>query len=65
MLNKDMTLGNKVQTLFREQGITILSIITTLDMTTGVIVKGILSATILLLNQHLVQNLNQIQNPKT
>ena len=45
MLNEDMTLGNKVQTLFRENGITIVSIITALDMTTGVIVEGILSAT--------------------
>ena len=40
-----MTLGYKVQTLFRENGITIVSIITALDMTTGVIVEGILSAT--------------------
>ena len=30
MLNQDMTLGERIQTLFREQGITITSVITAL-----------------------------------
>ena len=29
MLNEDMTLGERIQTLFREQGLTITSVITT------------------------------------
>ena len=39
MLNEDKTLGEKIKTLFREQGITIASILTAIGMTT--IVKSI------------------------
>ena len=44
MLNEDMTLGEQIQTLFREQGITIVSIITALGLTISMIVEAILSA---------------------
>ena len=44
MLNQDMTLGERIQTLFREQGLTITSVITALDLAIGMIVKSILSA---------------------
>ena len=45
LLNQDMTLGERIQTLFREQGITIASVITALGLAIGMIVKRILSAT--------------------
>jgi hypothetical protein len=45
MLNEDMTVGERVRTLFREQGITIISIITALGMAIGALVEGILLAT--------------------
>ena len=44
MLNQDMTLGERIQTLFREQGITITSVITALGLAIGMIVNSILSA---------------------
>ena len=44
MLNEDMTLGERIQTLFREQGITIASVITALSLAIGMIVNSILSA---------------------
>ena len=44
MLNEDMTLGERIQTLFREQGITITSVITALGLAIGMIVNSILSA---------------------
>ena len=44
MLNQDMTLGERIQTLFREQGITITSVITALGLAIGMIIKSILSA---------------------
>ena len=43
MLNEDMTLGERIQTLFREQGITIASVITALGLAIGMIVESILS----------------------
>ena len=43
MLNEDMTLGERIQTLFREQGLTITSVITALGLAIGMIVQGILS----------------------
>ena len=42
MLNEDMTLGEKIRTLFREQGITIASIITALGLAITALVEGIL-----------------------
>ena len=44
MLNEDMTLGERIQTLFREQGITIASVITAFSLGIGMIVNSILSA---------------------
>ena len=44
MLNQDMTLGERIQTLFREQGITIASVITALGLAIGMIINSILSA---------------------
>ena len=43
MLHQDLTLGEQIQTLFREQGITIASVITALGLAIGMIVQGILS----------------------
>ena len=39
-----MTLGERIQTLFREQGLTITSVITALGLAIGMIVNSILSA---------------------
>ena len=44
MLNEEMSLGERIQTLFREQGITIASVITSLSLAIGMIVNSILSA---------------------
>ena len=44
MLNQDMTLGERIQTLFRKQGITITSVITALGLAIGMIINSILSA---------------------
>ena len=44
MLNQDMTLGERIQTLFREQGITITSVVTALGLAIGMIIISILSA---------------------
>ena len=42
MLNKDTSLGEKIRTLFREQGITIASILTAIGMAIGVLVEALL-----------------------
>ena len=42
VLDKDTSLGEKIQTLFREQGITIASILTATVMATGVLVEALL-----------------------
>ena len=39
VLDKDTSLGEKIRTLFREQGITIASILTAIGMAIGVLVK--------------------------
>ena len=44
MLNQDMTLDERIQTLFREQGLTITSVITALGLAIGMIINSILSA---------------------
>ena len=41
-LDSDMTLGEKIKTLFREQGITIFSILTAFGMAIGVLVEALL-----------------------
>ena len=45
MMNVDTTLGERIRTLFREQGITIVSIITAIGMAFGALVEGMLLAT--------------------
>ena len=50
MLHQDLTLGEQIQTLFREQGITIASVITALGLAIGMIVQGILSAAKFIVN---------------
>ena len=42
VLDKDTSLGEKIRTLFREQGITIASILTAVGMAIGVIVEALL-----------------------
>ena len=42
VLDKDTSLGEKIRTLFREQGITIASILTAIGMTIGVLVEALL-----------------------
>ena len=42
VLDKDTSLGEKIRTLYREQGITIASILTTIGMAIGVLVEALL-----------------------
>ena len=42
MLDKDTSLGEKIRTLFREQGITIAYILTAIGMAIGVLVEALL-----------------------
>ena len=42
VLDKDISLGGKIRTLFREQGITIASILTAIGMAIGVLVEALL-----------------------
>ena len=42
VLDKDTSLGEKIRTLFREQGITIASILTPIGMAIGVLVEALL-----------------------
>ena len=42
IMKEDTTLGEKLKTLFKEQGITIVSILTAIGMTIGVIVEAII-----------------------
>ena len=42
VLEKDISLGEKIRTLFREQGITITSILTAIRMAIGVLVEALL-----------------------
>ena len=42
MLDKDTSLSEKIRTLFREQGITIASILTAIRMAIGVLVEALL-----------------------
>ena len=43
VLDKDISLGEKIQTLFREQGITMASILMAIGMAIGVLVEALLS----------------------
>ena len=42
VLDKETSLGEKIRTLFREQGITIASILTAIGMAIGVLVEALL-----------------------
>ena len=42
VFDKDTSLGEKIRTLFREQGITIASILTAIEMAIGVLVEALL-----------------------
>ena len=42
ILKEDSTLGERLKTLFKEQGITIVSILTAIGMTIGVIVEAVI-----------------------
>ena len=42
MLDKDISLGEKIRTMFREQGITIASILMAIRMAIGVLVEALL-----------------------
>ena len=42
VLDKDTSLGEKIRTLFREQGITIASILMAIGMAIGVLVEALL-----------------------
>ena len=42
VMDKDATLGERIKTLFREQGITIFSILTAIGMVIGVLVEAVL-----------------------
>ena len=44
ILKEDSTLGERLKTLFKEQGITIVSILTAIGMTIGVIVEAVIPA---------------------
>lgn len=57
VLNEDTTLGERIRTLFREQGITIASVLTAFGMIIGVIVETFIPTTGVVL--HLHQNLQQ------
>ena len=41
VMDKDTTLGERIRTLFREQGITIFSVLTAIGMTIGVLVEAL------------------------
>ena len=41
-MDKDTSLGERIRTLFREQGITIASLLTAMGMATGVLVEALL-----------------------
>ena len=42
VLREDTTLGERLRTLFREQGITIISVLTAIGMIIGVIVEAVI-----------------------
>lgn len=42
ILKEDTKLGERIQTLFREQGITIVSVLTAIGMIIGVIVEAVI-----------------------
>ena len=57
VLDKDTLLGEKIRTLFREQGITIASILTAIGMAIGVLVEALLPGGVLPRHQEEVASL--------
>ena len=57
VLDKDTSLGEKIRTLFREQGITIASILTAIGMAIGVLLEALLPVGVLLRHQEKVASL--------
>ena len=57
VLDKDTSLGEKIRTLFREQGITIASILTAIGRAIGVLVEALLPGGVLPLHQEEVASL--------
>ena len=57
VLDKDTSLGEKIRTLFREQGITIASILTAIGMAIGVLVEASLPGGVLPRHQEEVVSL--------
>ena len=61
------TLGERIRTLFKEQGITIVSILTAVGMTIGVLIEALLggpSATIWRMSFHLCMTCQAYLFPK-
>ena len=44
VLNEDITLGERINTIFREQGITVVSILTTISLAISTIVASIVAS---------------------
>ena len=57
VLDKDTSLGEKIRTLFREQGISIASILTAIGMAIGVLVEALLPGGVLPRHQEEVASL--------
>ena len=57
VLDKDTSLGEKIRTLFREQGITIASILMAIGMAIGVLVEALLPGGVLPRHQEEVASL--------
>ena len=57
VLDKDTSLGEKIRTLFREQGITIASILTAIGIAIGVLVEAFLPGGVLPRHQEEVASL--------
>ena len=55
VLDKDTSLGEKVRTLFREQGITIASILTAIGMAIEVLVEALLPGSQVEVANHLLK----------
>ena len=57
VLDKDTSLGEKIRTLFREQGITIASILMAIGMAIGVLVEALLPVVGVLLGHQVANHL--------
>ena len=64
VLDKDTSLGEKIRTLFREQGITIASILTAIGMAIGVLIKALLPGSGVLLRHQVANHLLKMKMSK-